>query len=83
MKVAEYYSAQDVRIVDIPVPEIGPGEILMKTKVCGICGSDILDWYRKTKKTHFFGHEVTGVIEKVGEGVRGFSPGDRISGRFC
>lgn len=78
MKVAEYYSAQDVRIVDIPVPEIGPGEILMKTKVCGICGSDILDWYRKTKKTHFFGHEVTGVIEKVGEGVRGFSPGDRI-----
>ncbi|MCD6575169.1 alcohol dehydrogenase catalytic domain-containing protein [Candidatus Aerophobetes bacterium] len=78
MKVAEYHSNEDVRIVDMPVPEVGEGEILVKTKVCGICGSDVLEWYRRMRKSPFFGHEVSGIIEKVGKGVKELGRGDRV-----
>ncbi|HHF98036.1 MAG TPA: alcohol dehydrogenase [Candidatus Aerophobetes bacterium] len=78
MKVAEYHGFNDIRIADYPVPEIGKGEILIKTKVCGVCGSDLLEWYRKQKKTPFFGHEVSGVVEKVGEEVKNVKVGDRV-----
>ena len=54
MKAAEYHGHSDIRVVDIPVPEIGQGEILVKTKVCGVCGSDVLKWYRERKKSISF-----------------------------
>ncbi|MBC7189718.1 alcohol dehydrogenase catalytic domain-containing protein [Candidatus Aerophobetes bacterium] len=78
MKVAKYYSSEDIRIVDAPVPEIKEGEILVRTKVCGICGSDILAWYREVKKSLSFGHEITGVVEKVAKGVENVKEGDRV-----
>lgn len=78
MRVAEYHSNKDIRVVDMPVPKIGQGEILIKTKVCGICGSDVLEWYKRMKKSPFFGHEVSGVIKEVGEGLEGFKEGDRV-----
>lgn len=78
MKIAEYHSLNDIRVVDFLVPKIRKGDILVKTKVCGICGSDVLEWYRKMRKSLFFGHEVTGVIEKVGERVEKFKEGDRV-----
>jgi len=78
MKAALYYANNDIRIVDVPVPEIGPGEILVEMKACGICGSDVMEWYRKPKAPLFFGHEVTGVVRKVGEGVSSFKVGDRV-----
>jgi L-iditol 2-dehydrogenase len=79
MRAAVYRGINDVRIETIPVPEIGPGEVLVKIHTCGICGTDL-------KKIHtgshdaprVFGHEMAGTIAKVGEGVTGFAVGDRV-----
>ncbi len=78
MKAAVYYSNRDLRIEERPVPETGPGEILMRIEASGICGSDVMEWYRLPKAPIVLGHEVAGVVEKTGEGVDGFRPGDRI-----
>jgi len=78
MRVAMYYSNSDVRIEEMSVPEIGPGEILMKVHASGICGSDVMFWYRKDKVPLVLGHEAAGVVEKIGEDVEGFEPGDNI-----
>ena len=84
MKIARYYSNSDVRLDDIPTPIIGPGELLVKVKKSGICGSDILEYYRfaKMKKLGvdnlILGHEITGDIVEIGTGVKGFKIGDRV-----
>jgi len=78
MLVAVYYNNKDVRVEERPVPKIGPGEILMKTMACGICGSDVMEWYRIKKAPRVLGHEATGVIVEVGEGVTQYKVGDRI-----
>ncbi len=78
MRVGMYYNNQDVRLEEIPKPEIGCGEILLKVKACGICGSDVMEWYRIKKAPLVLGHEVTGEIAQVGEGVKGYKAGDRI-----
>ena len=79
MRVAVYYNNKDIRIEERPIPSINSGEILMKVEACGICGSDTLEWYRVAKAPVVLGHEVAGIVEKVGEGVRKFKPGDRIT----
>ncbi len=63
-------------LVDIPVPEIGDGEILFKPMACGVCGSDVLDWNITGPGT--FGHEPAGFVAKVGKGVNGLKEGDRV-----
>jgi L-iditol 2-dehydrogenase len=78
MRVAMYYNNRDVRLEDLPRPQIGPGEILMRTEVCGICGSDVLEWYRIKRAPLVLGHEIAGEVVEVGEGVTRFKPGDRI-----
>ncbi|MFN4132757.1 MAG: alcohol dehydrogenase catalytic domain-containing protein [Candidatus Hadarchaeales archaeon] len=78
MRVAVYYNNHDVRVEEMPVPEIGPDEVLLKTMACGICGSDVLEWYRIKSAPRVLGHEATGAIEKVGEKVSGWKPGDRV-----
>jgi len=78
MKVARYYSRQDVRVEDIPVPTIGPGEILVQVKACGLCGSDLMEWYVAEKAPTVLGHEPAGVVAEVGEGVGEFEVGDRV-----
>jgi L-iditol 2-dehydrogenase len=78
LKAAVYYSNRDLRIEERPVPEIGPGEILMRIEASGICGSDVMEWYRLPKAPIVLGHEVAGVVERAGEGVDRFRPGDRI-----
>jgi L-iditol 2-dehydrogenase len=78
MKVARYYGAKDIRIEEAPIPEIGGGEIKVKVKVCGICGSDLAHWYMEPRAPAFFGHEPTGVVVEVGEGVKDFKLGDRV-----
>jgi len=78
MRIAVYYNNRDVRLEEIPLPKIGPGEFLMKVMACGICGSDVLEWYRVKKAPKVLGHEATGVIEEVGEGVEEYKVGDRI-----
>ncbi len=79
MKVLMYYSNRDVRVEEMPVPSIGPGEILMKVISSGICGSDVMEWYRRDKVPLVLGHEVAGIVVETGKGVDRFSPGDRIA----
>jgi L-iditol 2-dehydrogenase len=73
-----YYSNQDVRLEELPTPQIGPGEVLMRVEASGICGTDLLEWYRLHKAPLVLGHEVAGVIAAVGEGVGNYKEGDRI-----
>jgi len=78
MRVAMYYNNQDVRLEEMPVPQIGPGEVLMRVEASGVCGTDLLEWYRRHKAPLVLGHEVAGVIAAVGEGVEKYKEGDRI-----
>jgi L-iditol 2-dehydrogenase len=77
MRVAVYYSNEDVRIENMPIPCIGHEELLLKIEMCGICGSDVMEWYRIKKAPKVLGHEVVGEITEVGESVENFRPGER------
>ena len=79
MRVAMWYNNRDVRVEEIPIPQIGPGEILMRIEACGLCGSDVMEWYRLDRAPLALGHEVGGQIVAVGEGVERYKEGDRIS----
>jgi len=78
VRVAVYYSNSDIRLEQCPRPTIGPGEVLMRIRASGICGSDLMEWYRKPKAPLVLGHEVAGTVEETGEGVDRFAVGDRI-----
>ena len=78
MKVGVYYGPGDVRCEERPIPEIGPREILVEMKACGICGSDLMDWYLINRAPLVLGHEPSGIVVKVGEGVDKFKVGDRV-----
>ena len=79
MRVLMYYSNRDVRLKEMAVPTIGPGELLMRVMASGICGSDVMEWYRRDKVPLVLGHEVAGVVVQVGEGVGKFKVGDRVA----
>lgn len=79
MRVAVYYSNDDVRLEERPCPEPGPGELLMRVEASGVCGSDVMEWYRLPTAPLVLGHEVSGVVEAVGAGVTRFATGDRIA----
>jgi len=78
MRVAMYYNNRDVRLEEMPRPRIGPGELLVKVMACGICGSDVMEWYRIKSAPRVLGHEATGEIVEVGEGVERYKVGDRV-----
>ena len=78
MKVATYYRNSDVRVEEREVPPLGAGEILMKVRACGLCGTDLLEWYRIKRAPLVLGHEPAGEIVAVGEGAAGFREGDRV-----
>lgn len=73
-----YYSPQDIRIEEMPTPKIQEDEVLVKMKACGICGSDLMEWYLKTRAPLVLGHEPSGVIAKKGKKVKDFDIGDRV-----
>ncbi len=75
MRVLMYYNNSDVRVEEIPVPTIGPGELLVKVYASGICGSDVMEWYRIKKAPRVLGHEITGEIVEVGEGIKKYKKG--------
>ncbi len=79
MRVAMYYNNHDVRLEEIPAPQIGPGELLVRVEACGICGSDVMEWYRRDRVPLVLGHEIGGQIVAVGDGVERYKEGDRIS----
>ncbi|MBI4966372.1 MAG: alcohol dehydrogenase catalytic domain-containing protein [Desulfomonile tiedjei] len=78
MRVAMYYNNRDVRIEEMEVPRIGPDELLVKVWASGICGSDVLEWYRLAKAPLVLGHEIAGEIVLVGDAVQGWKEGDRV-----
>ncbi len=78
MRVAMYYNNSDVRLEEMPTPRIGPGELLVKVLASGICGSDVMEWYRIKKAPRVLGHEIGGEIVEVGEGVTRYHVGDRV-----
>jgi len=78
LKVAKLYSFHDIRIEDIPIHEVGPGDALIKTKASGICSGDVMPWYIEKKAPLVLGHEPAGEIVEVGEKVTSFKTGDRV-----
>ena len=79
MCVAVWYSNRDVRLEEMPVPQIGPDEVLMRVEACGICGSDVMEWYRLDRAPLVLGHEIGGQIVAVGNRVKRYKEGDRVS----
>lgn len=78
MKAAVYYGQKDIRIEEVPTPKIGDNEVLVEMKTCGICGSDLMEWYQSRKAPVVLGHEPTGVIVEAGKNVKEFQLGDRV-----
>ncbi len=78
MRVAMYYNNRDVRVEELPTPRIGAGELLVKVLASGICGTDVMEWYRIKKAPLVLGHEISGEIVKIGEGIKRYKIGDRV-----
>lgn len=76
MKTAVYYSNSDIRIEERPVPDIGDGEILVRMRASGICGTDLMEWYRIKKAPRVLGHEMAGEIVESRSGK--FRTGQRV-----
>ncbi len=79
MRAAVYRGVDDVRVETVAVPEIGPGELLVKIDTCGVCGTDLKKIHTGSHSApRIFGHEMAGTVVKVGQGVTEFSVGDRV-----
>src|SRR6267142_4170412 len=79
MTAAVYYGREDVRLETVPVPKIGPGELLVRVHTCGICGTDLKKIATGSHSApRIFGHETSGVVVATGKSVSQFQPGDRV-----
>jgi len=78
LKISMWYNNKDIRMEDVPTPTPGRNEILVKVMSCGICGSDIVEWYRLPRAPLVLGHEIGGEIVEVGGSVKNFRPGNRV-----
>lgn len=78
MKVAKWYNNQDIRIEEVPRPTPGPGEMVVKVLSCGICGSDIVEWYRLPRAPLIPGHEIGAEVVETGDSVSDYRPGNRV-----
>jgi L-iditol 2-dehydrogenase len=78
MRAAVYYNNKDIRIEEVPRPKIGPRELLVRVIASGICGSDVMEWYRIKKAPRVLGHEISGEIVEVGSDVDRFRVGQRV-----
>src|SRR3972149_8254143 len=78
MKAAVYHSLNEIKVQDVPKPKIGSDEVLVEMKACGVCGSDLMEWYLHSRAPLVLGHEPAGVIVEAGKNVKGFEVGDRV-----
>lgn len=78
MRAAVYYNNRDVRIEERPRPKAGRGEVVVRILASGVCGSDVMEWYRLPKAPIVLGHEIAGDVVEVGDGVTRFRTGDRV-----
>lgn len=79
MKVARSVSLDTVRIEEVSDPLPAPGEVVCEVLACGVCASDVTDWYVRAKLPAVLGHEPTGLVTALGDGVRTVSVGDRVA----
>lgn len=79
MRVAKWYNNRDVRVEEVPTPQIGRGELLVRVAASGICGSDVMEWYRLDRAPLVLGHEIAGEVIGVGEGIEQYREGDRVA----
>lgn len=78
MRVARLHSYSDIRIEEMPIPEPGPGEALIRTRASGICSGDAMPWYIEKKAPLVLGHEPCGEVVRLGQGAMGVSVGSRV-----
>jgi L-iditol 2-dehydrogenase len=78
MKTGVYYRNSDVRVEERPEPAAGDGDIVVRVMACGLCGSDLMEWYRITRAPLVLGHEPAGVVVQAGRDVAAVRPGDRV-----
>jgi L-iditol 2-dehydrogenase len=79
MRAVVYRGINDMRLETVPVPRIGPGELLIKIATCGICGTDLKKIHMGSHSApRIFGHEMAGLVAAVGAGVTNFAVGDRV-----
>lgn len=79
MMAAVYRGTNDVRLETVPVPQIGPGEMLVRVHSCGVCGTDLKKISTGSHSApRIFGHETSGVVAAIGDGVTEYQPGDRV-----
>jgi L-iditol 2-dehydrogenase len=79
MQAAVYRGVNDVRLETVPVPNIGPGEMLVRVHSCGVCGTDLKKISTGSHSApRIFGHETSGVVAAVGEGITTYRLGDRV-----
>jgi L-iditol 2-dehydrogenase len=78
MKVSYWYNNNDIRIEEVPTPIPGPKEMLVKVMSCGICGSDIVEWYRLPRAPLVQGHEIGAQVVALGDSVNKYKLGDRV-----
>lgn len=79
MRVARSLALDEVRVEEVEDPVAGPGDVVCDVLACGVCGSDVTDWYVAPKLPAVLGHEPTGVVTAVGEGVVSVAVGDRVA----
>jgi L-iditol 2-dehydrogenase len=78
MKVARLYRFGDIRIEEMPIPEVSHGEALIKVRASGICSGDVMPWYIEKKAPLVLGHEPSGEIVRLGNGTGRYAEGDRV-----
>ena len=81
MKSAVYIKPHQVEIRNLPQPSVEPGDLLLRVRACGVCGTDLRKIrHDLVKPPTVLGHEVAGEVEAMGENASGFSIGDRVAG---
>src|SRR5258706_10044010 len=79
MRAGVYRDQGVVRVEEVPVPEVGPNEVLIKVAACGVCGTDIKKIFQRyVEPPQILGHELAGTVVATGPGVTRFAPGDRV-----
>src|ERR1700727_238055 len=82
MKALLLKNYKDLELVEFPTPEVGPNDVLIRVKACGICGSDVHGYDGSTGRRIppiVMGHEAVGIVTAVGTEVRGSAPGDNVT----
>jgi L-iditol 2-dehydrogenase len=78
MKVGMYYRNSDVRVEEQEIPAVGDDDLLIRVRASGICGSDLMEWYRIKRAPLVLGHELTGDVVAVGKNIAEYQVGDRV-----